>query len=104
VDFNSLSDQALKTDIAELSDTWSILSQLKPVSFEWKHTEKSSFGFVAQEVEQVLPNIISNTSQGKTVSYLQLIPLLVKHIQDQTYKVTKLQSIIETLRKTLAGD
>jgi hypothetical protein len=104
VDFNSLSDRTLKTNIVELSDSWAILSQLKPVSFDWLHTEKSSFGFVAQEVEQILPSIISNTSQGKTVAYLQLIPLLVKHLQDQTHQVAKLQGVIDTLRKTLAGD
>lgn len=44
---------------------------------------KSSFGFIAQEVEQVIPNVIGTAQQGKTLSYIQLIPLLVDAWQTQ---------------------
>jgi hypothetical protein len=92
VDFNSLSDQVHKTNINEIDDSWSLLNQLRPVSFDWKDINKHSYGFIAQEVEQVLPNIVSTADNGKTISYIQLIPLLLHAVKQQREE-------IETLKK-----
>ena len=81
--FNSLSDASLKTNVDDIRDSKTIVESLKPVSFDWKDTGQHSFGLIAQEVEQVLPDIVStNPDTGiKSVSYMQLIPFLIAEIQ-----------------------
>lgn len=91
VDFNSLSDQALKTNIQPLEDAASIINKLQAVSFDWKGLQKQSFGFIAQDVEKILPNVVTTTGEGKAMSYLQLIPFLVSALQQQQQQIAELQ-------------
>ncbi len=91
VDFNSISDAAFKTNISTITDSWAILKELNPVSFDWKHASKHSFGLLAQEVEQVIPSLVSTTASGKTVAYIQLIPLLLKALQEQAESIEVLK-------------
>lgn len=101
VDFNSLSDLTLKTNVQGIENSWHIISQLRPVSFDWQHVGKSSFGFIAQEVEKIIPTVVSTSEQGaKTLSYLQIIPLLVAHVQEQD---KTLKQMMDTI-KQLSGD
>jgi hypothetical protein len=79
-DFNSLSDHSLKKDIADIEDPLGVISQLNPVSFSWKDIDKKSFGFIAQEVEKILPEIVTETQGIKALSYSQIIPFLVSAI------------------------
>lgn len=98
-----LSNDRSKRDVHSLSSGLSTLLQLRPVSYHWADgevntvaTEKSGitkaiattgrerqYGFLAQEVEQVLPEIVRNDSTGdKSVNYLALIPLMVQSVQE----------------------
>jgi uncharacterized protein YqjF (DUF2071 family) len=92
VDFNSLSDQSLKTNIQPLDDAAAIISQLQAVSFDWKDIHKHSFGFIAQDVEKILPQVVVTTGEGKAMSYLQLIPFLVRAIQQQQEQISMLKA------------
>jgi hypothetical protein len=94
VDFNSVSDQSLKTNIQDINNSWTILNQLRPVSFDWKNMDKHSYGFIAQEVEQILPSIVSSAENGKTISYMQLIPLLLHAIKQQHEEIQDLKKWI----------
>jgi hypothetical protein len=93
VDFNSLSDASLKENIQPITNPLTMLSELNAVSFDWKNMSKKSFGFIAQEVEKVLPSIVTNVQDKKAISYIQIIPLLVEAIKE-------LQNEIEELKKT----
>jgi hypothetical protein len=46
---------------------------------------------LAQEVEQVIPSLVSTTASGKTVAYIQLIPLLLKALQEQAESIEVLK-------------
>jgi len=98
------SDQRLKTNIQTLPDTDALtaLNQLHPVSFNWRQTNQSTatqFGFIAQEVERVFPQLVTTSTSGpttitlpdgshetytdlKTVNYVGLISPLVKAVQE----------------------
>lgn len=54
------SDASLKENVSELQGILDKVIQLKPVSFLWKGTQMSDIGFVAQDVEQVFPEIVSS--------------------------------------------
>ena len=93
----SLSDERLKENIINLETGLSEVMSLKPRRFDWKEGEgsgaKNVAGFVAQEVETVLPDLIGNfmhddLEDAKSVKMGDMIPTLVKAMQEQ-------QTIIE---------
>ena len=58
-----------------------MLKLLQPVSFKWKDNGKKSYGLVAQEVQEILPELVETDSNGiKSVNYTALIPFLINAI------------------------
>jgi hypothetical protein len=89
----SPSDRSLKTNINPLSNQLHIISQLNPISFNWLNKDASStinFGFIAQEVCDILPNICdilpnySKTGSSTIMGYdpVSLIPVLTASIKE----------------------
>ena len=91
-DFNSVSDASLKENIQTINNSKEILSKINPVSFQWKTNKNKSYGLVAQEIEQILPNIVSTNNEGfKSVSYIQLIALLIDSVKTLQEEVNYLK-------------
>jgi hypothetical protein len=82
----SLSDQRLKQNIQPLENALAKVEQLRGVSFEWKNAAQDSgtqIGVIAQEVETVLPELVSTDSEGyKSVAYGQLTAVLVEAVKE----------------------
>ena len=94
--FNSLSDIRYKENVKSLDfKTFEpLFNSINPVEFTWKDTKRKAFGFIAQEIEEIMPELITTNDQGiKTVGYTQVIPMLVAAIKD-------LQSQINTLKNS----
>ena len=92
-DFNSTSDKRLKNNIKELKEGCSTVALLNPVSFEYKENNKLSYGLVAQELEKVLPELVSEREDGfKAVSYIPLISILIKAVKELDARVQELES------------
>jgi hypothetical protein len=99
--FTGTSDERLKKNIEEIGDESNEkVKQLRPVTYQWKHQthNKSQAGFIAQEVEKVLPELVKENdsvdgSSYKGVSSDDLIPYLVKYVQ-------KLRKKLEILKET----
>jgi len=90
----------LKNNITNITSGLDIIKKLRPVSYSWDEKLKrkgNDFGLIAQEVEEVLPNIIKETETlfddniYKSVSYEKLIPFLIKSIQELTEEINKLK-------------
>lgn len=101
---NQLSDSTMKQIIQSLNPTWSVnkLKQLRPVSYEWIYKSDTAmygtkYGFIAQQVETVIPELIKTDSSGsKSMDYLGVIAILTKSIQEQ-------QKFIDTLRQEMTS-
>ena len=92
-DLNTLSDATLKDSPELINDPFSILSQIQGMGFNWKDTGKKSYGVLAQMLEQVLPELVSENAQGKkTVNYIPIIAFLVEAVK-------QLQSEVEAIKK-----
>lgn len=96
-DFNSLSDATLKTNVNSLSittNTFDLITKIRPVTFNWKDNGRLSYGVIAQEIEGVLPNIVeTNPDTGiKSVSYTQLVPILLQAIKELKDEVDTLKA------------
>lgn len=78
-----LSDQRLKYDVKKIESSMQKINDLRPVSYKWKSSDTFAYGFIAQEVQRTYPSLVRETQQGDlAVNYIQLIPHLVKSIQD----------------------
>lgn len=89
-EFNSLSDSTFKSNVKNIENPFDIVNDLQGVSFNWKNTEKKSYGFVAQDIEKILPEIINN-SDYKTVNYAAIIPFLLEAIKKLKQEVDQLK-------------
>ncbi len=105
---SSLSDERLKENIKDIDTGLSEVMALKPRKFDWKEgegsNEKNVTGFVAQEVETVLPDLIGDfehddLNDAKSVKMGDMIPTLVKAIQEQQELITTLQAEVALLKE-----
>ena len=92
----SASDIAIKKDIEDIDYGLETVKSLQPRRYKMKDTEEKQVGFVAQEIEQIVPEVVSGEDGKKGVSYGQITPLLVKAIQEQ-------QTIIESLEARITA-
>ena len=89
------SDQLLKTKIETFSTTAVNVLQLQPKRFEWKANGKSDLGFIAQEVQTVWPELVSQDSKGTlNLEYSKFIPLLLESIRELKERVEVLEKRI----------
>ena len=81
---NNASDYRIKTNVSNLS-TESI-DGLRPVKYFNKMVQKIDIGFIAHEVQEIIPELVSGQKDCidgyQTLNYIGLIPILVKEIQD----------------------
>ena len=69
---------------------------MNPVSFDRKNTlSKNEIGFIAEEMETILPNIVRTGHGVKGIQYDQIIPVLVSAIQQQQKKIDELENKIK---------
>ena len=99
------SDQNLKENIQSMIGGTSIVNQLNPVSFEWKSGvggTGTKYGFIAQEVQQVIPDIVSTDQSGTTgIDTVSIIPFLVKSIKEQQETIEQLRAEIQFIKTEL---
>jgi hypothetical protein len=91
------SDETLKSNITSLDSSLTSLSALRPVTYSWNSddTNAPQVGFIAQEVEQIFPNLVFTdpTTGLKSLAYTNLIPYTVKAIQDINLSLTTLEDV-----------
>ena len=103
--FNNSSDIRLKTNINTMTGSLGNILKLRGVTFNWKETSnptQTQYGFIAQEVEKVFPDLVGTDSNGyKTVNYIGVIPVLTEAIKTQQEEIESLKSENEQLKSTL---
>jgi hypothetical protein len=90
VDFNSTSDINLKENIHTVGNALEITEQLRGVSFDWKETGRSSYGVIAQELEEVLPELVKQ-GEVKSVNYNGIIGVLIEAVKELSNEVEELK-------------
>ncbi len=92
--YNTSSDYRLKEDLKDF-DGLDKVSKIPVYDFKWKVDDSRSYGVMAHELEEVLPNAVSGEKDGEEmqgVDYSKIVPLLVKSIQELSAKVTALEN------------
>ena len=89
-DLNTTSDKRVKKNIKKIKNALDIINSIDGVSFKWKETGKQSYGVIAQDLQEVLPELVGGTEDSLSVSYLPLIAFLIEAIKDQQKQIDKL--------------
>ena len=95
-DFNSTSDIKLKKNINTITNGMEIVSNINSVSFDWIETDKKAYGVIAQEIENVLPEVVTG-KDTKQVSYIQLIAILIAAVKELNEEFKKLKNNANSL-------
>ncbi len=106
--YSNCSDERLKRNITPLPHALASVMALRPVSFDWRADEfpdmqfaadRGSMGFIAQEVQRVLPSLVLDGVNGYlAISSTELIPVLTGAIQDQQRQIDALNRESSDLR------
>ena len=98
---NNPSDINLKNSVEQIKTDANILKNLNPVSFTFKDDDKNKkhFGFIAQELESLYPELVSNNELGfKTVNYIEMIPILLSQMKNMQQEIDKLKDEIKKIK------
>ncbi len=90
-DFNSTSDISLKENIKSITNPLDKVIQLNGVTFNWKENQKPSIGVIAQELEKVLPELVTQ-GDVKSVNYNGIIGVLIEAIKEQQKQIEELKN------------
>lgn len=87
------SDRQLKSNIIVISNPLQIIKNIEGVQFNWKKDNKLDYGMIAQQVQKVIPQMVSlNSSTGyKQISYIKLIPFLLESIKELNKRIETLE-------------
>lgn len=102
--FGAVSDRRLKENVEPLEAI--DIKTLRPVKFTWKNDifneskrGQHDVGFIAQEVEEIIPEVVTGFKLDelnyRAIKYEKLVPYLVKTIQDLTLRVEHLESMLQ---------
>lgn len=106
------SDYRLKEDVQEF-DALEVVQSLHAYDFAWKETKKREYGFMAHEIQSVLPYLVTGQKDQvdengqpiiQRVNYAKLTPVLLKAIQQQQEMIEQLQEKIETLNMAVCKE
>lgn len=119
-ELTAASDRRLKDDIKDIADALSIVKKIAPKSYSFRTDEfpdmdlaqGNKMGFIAQELEQVLPDLVRTGGEvshvngtkfnSKSVNYIELIPLLTKAIQEQQELITQQGKMLSQIKTELS--
>jgi hypothetical protein len=98
---NSSSDARLKTNITTLTNSLDKVLSLRGVEYDRVDNEgMHQIGVIAQEVEEVVPDLVSTDDNGmKSVAYGHIAPLLIEAIKEQQKQIEALKAEIAELKK-----
>lgn len=95
------SDARLKVQITDMQYGLNEIMKLRPVTYRWKQDPSQlKVGLIAQEVQQVVPEVVVGNAQSDTLgmNYAELVPVLIKSVQELKKEIEDLKKELETIK------
>jgi hypothetical protein len=90
--FNSLSDETLKSNVVPIVNATAVVRLLQGVEFDWTDTGDKSSGVIAQQLEGVLPHLVNTNEDGiKSVNYQGITAYLIEAFKEFDQRLQKLE-------------
>jgi hypothetical protein len=94
----SISDRNVKENIVTIENALSKTLSLRGVNYTLKDTQQKSIGVIAQEVEEILPEVVNTSDDGtKSVQYGNMIGLLIEAIKEQQSEIEELKTLVKKM-------
>jgi len=92
--FNATSDAVKKENIRTISGALESIDHLRGVTYNLKadETQKTHHGVIAQEIEQIFPDMVAGTEGNKSVAYMEIIGVLIEAVKDLKTRVEELEN------------
>ena len=108
VNYTTVSDGRLKTNVTPINQGLKIVNQLKPVYFDWDQNNRRAkgfgtqhqVGFIAQDVEKVLPEVVN---KGEDIEYGKIVSVVVAAVKELYAKVMGNDEKIQNLDRDIAS-
>lgn len=87
----------MKTNIEPIKNILPAVLQMQGVTFDWKNEEnggKNSYGLIAEDVDKILPNLVSHDPDGKAkgIQYTKMTAVLLEAIKEQQVQIDELKA------------
>lgn len=93
VTYNTSSDERLKENIETLQNGTELLKAMRAVTYDWKADGNSDTGFIAQEMNEVMPQAVSEGDDGMlSMDYGRVTPIIVAALQDALKRIDELEA------------
>lgn len=97
------SDIRTKKNIQPLETGLPVLLKMRPVKYQWKDDSdrRQHVGLIAQEVRKLVPEVVSGNEATEKLgmNYAELVPVLIRSLQQQQQKLKELNEQMEALSK-----
>jgi hypothetical protein len=93
----AFSDQRVKENIVTLSNSLEKVKQLRGVSYNKIGEEEKKIGVIAQEILEVLPEVVQQDQNGMySVAYGNIVAVLIESIKEQQTRIESLETQLKT--------
>jgi hypothetical protein len=93
--FVTYSDAALKTNVETVDNAMDMIQGLRGVSYDLKANGAREYGFIAQEVNEILPEVVSTSGDLMGIDYTRITSLLVEAVKTQQAEIIALQKKLD---------
>lgn len=100
------SSRRWKENIKRISGALAKVQRLRGVTYDWKTNGKHDIGLIAEEVGEVVPEVVEYEENGRdarSVDYARLVAVLIEAVKKQQKEIEKQQAMIDTLQERVTG-
>ena len=99
------SSRRYKSDIRELALGLETVKKLRPVAYRWTETGEADLGFVAEEIADLDPRLVTLNPEGQVegVKYERMNAIMARAIQQLEAENTRLRAEMDELRQLILG-
>ena len=89
------SDAALKENVETVTNAMDMIQGLRGVSYDLKDGGKREYGFIAQEVNSVVPEVVHTSGDVMGIDYTRITSLLVEAVKTQQAEIEALKNLLD---------
>ena len=107
VAYTTYSSSRFKSEVQTIQNPMHLIKQIRGVTYERTDNNAAEYGFIAEEVGQVIPSVVEWEADGddaQGLDYTRVVPILLEGIKDQQRQLESQQMQIEYLMSIIGVD